>query len=107
MTVTVSPEDVERARDVLGGRIHRTPTLGSSDLGVSLKAELFQRTGSTIDATSFAVARAQNLKPPPTRALDTVMRTLEVGAKRVYSYSPRTKMFGVRATSMPPPTSKP
>jgi threonine dehydratase len=44
--VTVSLEDVERARDVLAGRIHRTPTFGSSSLGVSLKAELFQKTGS-------------------------------------------------------------
>ena len=42
----VAREDVERARGVLGTRIHRTPTLGSSDLGVSLKAELFQKTGS-------------------------------------------------------------
>jgi len=44
--VSVAREDVERARGVLGTRIHRTPTLGSSDLGVSLKAELFQKTGS-------------------------------------------------------------
>jgi threonine dehydratase len=39
-------EDVERARAVLAGRIHRTPTVGSASLGVSLKAELFQKTGS-------------------------------------------------------------
>jgi threonine dehydratase len=39
-------EDVERARGVLAGRIHRTPTFGSTALGVSLKAELFQKTGS-------------------------------------------------------------
>jgi threonine dehydratase len=39
-------EDVERAQGVLAGRIHRTPTLGSASLGVSLKAELFQKTGS-------------------------------------------------------------
>jgi threonine dehydratase len=44
--VTVSPDDVERARGVLAGRIDRTPTLRSTALGVSLKAELFQRTGS-------------------------------------------------------------
>jgi threonine dehydratase len=44
--VTVSPDDVERARAVLAGRIHRTPTFGSQALGVSLKAELFQKTGS-------------------------------------------------------------
>ena len=44
--MSVAREDVERARGVLGTRIHRTPTLGSSDLGVSLKAELFQKTGS-------------------------------------------------------------
>jgi threonine dehydratase len=44
--VTVGREDVERARTVLSGRIHRTPTFGSRSLGVSLKAELFQKTGS-------------------------------------------------------------
>jgi threonine dehydratase len=44
--VSVSLDDVERARTVLAGRIHRTPTFGSAALGVSLKAELFQKTGS-------------------------------------------------------------
>jgi threonine dehydratase len=44
--VSVSREDVERAQTVLAGRIHRTPIFGSSALGVSLKAELFQKTGS-------------------------------------------------------------
>jgi threonine dehydratase len=44
--VSVFPADVERARAVLAGRIHRTPTFRSSALGVSLKAELFQKTGS-------------------------------------------------------------
>jgi len=44
--VSVSREDVERARGVLAGCVHRTPTFGSSSLGVSLKAELFQKTGS-------------------------------------------------------------
>jgi threonine dehydratase len=44
--VTVNREDVERARGVLEGRIHRTPNFGSTSLGVSLKAELFQKTGS-------------------------------------------------------------
>jgi threonine dehydratase len=44
--VSVSPEDVKHARTVLAGRIRRTPTLSSSALGVSLKAELFQETGS-------------------------------------------------------------
>ena len=44
--MSVSREDVERARGVLEGRIHRTPTFGSATLGVSLKAELFQKTGS-------------------------------------------------------------
>jgi len=38
--------DVERARAVIAGRIHRTPTLTSAALGVRLKAELFQKTGS-------------------------------------------------------------
>ncbi|HEU5214711.1 MAG TPA: pyridoxal-phosphate dependent enzyme [Gaiellaceae bacterium] len=45
-TRTLGLEDVERARAALAGRIHRTPTLGSASLGVSLKAELFQKTGS-------------------------------------------------------------
>jgi threonine dehydratase len=44
--VSVSRADVERAHAVLAGRIERTPTLGSTSLGVSLKAELFQTTGS-------------------------------------------------------------
>jgi threonine dehydratase len=44
--VSVAYEDVERARAVLAGRVHRTPTFGSTALGVSLKAELFQHTGS-------------------------------------------------------------
>lgn len=40
--------DVERARAVLSGRVHRTPMLTSAALGagVHLKAELFQKTGS-------------------------------------------------------------
>ncbi|HZT54266.1 MAG TPA: pyridoxal-phosphate dependent enzyme, partial [Gaiellaceae bacterium] len=38
--------DVERARRVLAGRIHRTPTLSCASLGAWLKAELFQKTGS-------------------------------------------------------------
>jgi threonine dehydratase len=44
--VTVSLEDVEQARAVLAGRIHRTPTFSSAALGAWLKAELFQKTGS-------------------------------------------------------------
>ena len=39
-------DDVERARAVLAGRIHRTPTFPSAALGAHLKAELFQKTGS-------------------------------------------------------------
>jgi len=39
-------DDAERARAVLAGRIHRTPTFRSTSLGVGLKAELFQKTGS-------------------------------------------------------------
>jgi threonine dehydratase len=39
-------DDVEHARAVLSGRIHRTPTFRSTSLGVQLKAELFQKTGS-------------------------------------------------------------
>ena len=38
--------DVERARGILAGRIHRTPMFSSAALGVHLKAELFQKTGS-------------------------------------------------------------
>jgi threonine dehydratase len=44
--VIPSREDVEQARATLAGRIVRTPTLASPSLGVSLKAELFQPTGS-------------------------------------------------------------
>jgi threonine dehydratase len=44
--VSLSRDDVERAREVLAGRVHRTPTFSSRTLGVSLKAELFQKTGS-------------------------------------------------------------
>jgi threonine dehydratase len=44
----LSPDDVARAQDAIGGRLHRTPIFSSSTLGerVYLKAELFQRTGS-------------------------------------------------------------
>jgi threonine dehydratase len=39
-------EDVERARETIRGRVHRTPMLTSATLGARLKAELFQKTGS-------------------------------------------------------------
>src|SRR5919204_206076 len=48
----LSLADVRRARERIGGRLHRTPMLGSRTLSelvgaeVVLKAELFQRTGS-------------------------------------------------------------
>jgi threonine dehydratase len=44
----ISRDDVERAREVIAGRLHRTPTMTCRALGegVFLKAELFQRTGS-------------------------------------------------------------
>src|SRR3989440_6994929 len=48
----LSLDDVERARERIAGRLHRTPLLGSRTLServgaqVSFKAELFQRTGS-------------------------------------------------------------
>ncbi|MBA2644463.1 MAG: pyridoxal-phosphate dependent enzyme, partial [Solirubrobacterales bacterium] len=48
----VDVEEVRRAADRLGGRIHRTPVLRSTGLGalwgvrLDQKAELFQRTGS-------------------------------------------------------------
>jgi threonine dehydratase len=48
----LSRDDVVRAREAIGDRLHRTPVFSSATLGsklgarVSLKAELFQRTGS-------------------------------------------------------------
>ena len=48
----ISLDDVNRARETIGGRLHRTPTFSSATLSklagadVHLKAELFQRTGS-------------------------------------------------------------
>jgi threonine dehydratase len=48
----ITLDDVLAAREAIGGRLHRTPTLSSSTLGeligarVFLKAELFQKTGS-------------------------------------------------------------
>jgi threonine dehydratase len=48
----IARADVEAARAVIGGRLHRTPTFSSGTLSklvgaeVFLKAELFQRTGS-------------------------------------------------------------
>jgi threonine dehydratase len=48
----ITREDVLAARETIGGRVHRTPTLSSASLEreiglpVYLKAELFQRTGS-------------------------------------------------------------
>jgi len=48
----LSLDDVVRAREVIGNRLHRTPTFTSATLSrtsgarVHLKAELFQRTGS-------------------------------------------------------------
>src|SRR2546423_12957445 len=48
----LSLDDVERARERIAGRVHRTPLLSSRTLServgadVSFKAELFQRTGS-------------------------------------------------------------
>ena len=52
VTVPVTLDDVMRAREAIGGRLHRTPMLSSATLSqrvgaeTSLKAELFQRTGS-------------------------------------------------------------
>jgi threonine dehydratase len=48
----ISIDDVRRARETIGDRLHRTPTFTSASLSrltgadVRLKAELFQRTGS-------------------------------------------------------------
>jgi threonine dehydratase len=46
--VSISRDDVERAREVITGRLHRTPTLRCSSLAAEafLKAELLQKTGS-------------------------------------------------------------
>ena len=52
MALAPTRDDVIRARETLGDRLHRTPTFGSRTLSeltgasVHLKAELFQRTGS-------------------------------------------------------------
>ena len=42
----ISLADVEGARETIRGRVHRTPMFTSTSLGVQLKAELFQKTGS-------------------------------------------------------------
>ena len=44
----IDREDIERARSVIAGRLHRTPTLSCRSLAPNafLKAELFQKTGS-------------------------------------------------------------
>ena len=46
--MSISRDDVERAREVITGRLHRTPTLRCSSLAPDafLKAELLQKTGS-------------------------------------------------------------
>jgi threonine dehydratase len=52
VTEIVTLDDVERARETIAGRLHRTPLFSSATLSrrtgaqVHLKAELFQRTGS-------------------------------------------------------------
>jgi threo-3-hydroxy-L-aspartate ammonia-lyase len=52
LTTAVTLDDVMRAREAIGGRLHRTPVFSSATLSertgadVALKAELFQRTGS-------------------------------------------------------------
>jgi threonine dehydratase len=46
--VPIDRDDIERARSVIAGRLHRTPTLSCRSLAPNafLKAELFQKTGS-------------------------------------------------------------
>ena len=46
--LAVTPDDVARAAEIVRGRLHRTPIFSARSLreGLSLKAELFQRTGS-------------------------------------------------------------
>src|SRR4051794_8305632 len=52
LTTAVTLDDVARAREAIGARLHRTPVFSSATLSertgadVALKAELFQRTGS-------------------------------------------------------------
>ena len=52
LTTALTLDDVLRAREAIGGRLHRTPVFTSATLSeraggeVALKAELFQRTGS-------------------------------------------------------------
>jgi threonine dehydratase len=46
VNASVTRADVERARETIAGRVHRTPTLSSATLGARLKAELLQKTGS-------------------------------------------------------------
>ena len=42
----ITVDDVERAARTIAGRVHRTPLLHSTTLGVYFKAELFQKTGA-------------------------------------------------------------
>jgi threonine dehydratase len=42
----ITVDDVERAARTIAGRVHRTPLLYSTTLGVHFKAELFQKTGA-------------------------------------------------------------
>jgi threonine dehydratase len=46
--MAIARDEILRARELIGSRLHRTPTLSCRSLGahVFLKAELFQRTGS-------------------------------------------------------------
>src|SRR5689334_10893311 len=46
MTDAPSRDDVLRARETIGSRVHRTPLFGNRTIGARLKCELFQRTGS-------------------------------------------------------------
>ena len=48
MALPVARDEVERAAEIVAGRLHRTPLLSSRTLGADafLKAELLQRTGS-------------------------------------------------------------
>src|SRR5262245_26001302 len=63
VAVSVSPDDVRRAADVIRGTVHRTPTFSSRSLGPNryLKAELFQRTGSF--KARGALNRIRSLSP--------------------------------------------
>jgi threonine dehydratase len=57
----ISRDDVLRARETIGDRLERTPTIRSTALGARLKCELFQKTGSF--KSRGALAKLSSLTP--------------------------------------------